>query len=80
MDKNIYKYFKNKFYQYIQLYTYYDESNSTFNNKELKNLNINEYKYSLIVYLYYAINKSNINIHYISEIKDKIKKISKKYI
>jgi len=78
MNKNIYKYYKSKFYQYILLDTYYKEINSVFSLKELNNFNTNEYKYSLIIYLYYTINKSNIYIHYISEIKDRIKKLSKK--
>lgn len=80
MNKNIYKYYKSKFYQYILLDTYYKEINSVFSSKELNNFNTNEYKYSLIIYLYYTINKSNIYIHYISEIKDRIKKLSRKWI
>jgi hypothetical protein len=77
MNKNIYKYFKSKFYQYIQLITYYNNANSIFNNKEIEKLNTNEVKYSLIIYLYYTLNKSNIYLHYLSEIKNRIKKVKK---
>jgi hypothetical protein len=78
INKNIYKYFKSKLYQYIQLKTYYNNINSIFNKKEIEKLNTNEVKYSLIIYLYYTLNKSNIYLHYLSEIKNRIKKVKKK--
>ena len=78
LNKNIYKYYKSKFYQYIQLYNYYNQLNSLLHKKPLENLNYNEYKYLMIIYLYYATNRSNIYIHYLSEVKNKIKKLKKR--
>jgi hypothetical protein len=78
IDKNFHKYFLSKFYQYIQMKTYYKEINSIFNKKAVNKLNTNEFKYSILIYLYYSLNKSNIYLHYLSEIKDKIKKFNKK--
>jgi hypothetical protein len=72
INKNFYKYYKNKYYENIQLYNYYNQLNSLLHNKEIENINYNEYKYLMIIYLYYTINKSNIYIHYLSQIKNKI--------
>jgi hypothetical protein len=80
INKNFYKYYKNKYYENIQLYNYYNQLNSLLHNKEIENINYNEYKYLMIIYLYYTINKSNIYIHYLSQIKNKIINKKKKWI
>jgi hypothetical protein len=80
LNKNIYKYYKSKYYQYIQLNNYYNQLNSVLHIKPLEKINYNEYKYLMIIYLYYAINKSNIYIHYLSEMKKKIKKWRKRWL
>jgi hypothetical protein len=78
IDKNFYKYYKSKYYENIQLYNYYNQLNSLLHNKELVNKNKNEYKYMMIIFLYYTINKTNIYIHYLSKKKKKIKKFKER--